>query len=131
MANPFVHLELNTKDLAKAKSFYGEMFGWKFQDMDMGEAGMYSTFKPDSGPGGGMMAIPDAPRRWLVYVGVQDIHAATEQARSLGATITIDSQEIPHVGWFTVLDDPSGCALALFEPKPGGGADPGATAAQA
>ena len=32
MANPFVHLELNTPDLAKAKAFYGALFGWQFQD---------------------------------------------------------------------------------------------------
>ena len=54
MANPFVHLELNASDLKKAKAFYGEMFGWQFQDNDMGPMGIYSTFKPDSGPGGGM-----------------------------------------------------------------------------
>ena len=28
MANPFVHLELNTPDIAKAKAFYGALFGW-------------------------------------------------------------------------------------------------------
>jgi predicted enzyme related to lactoylglutathione lyase len=31
MANPFVHVELNTTDLAKAKGFYGKMFGWKLE----------------------------------------------------------------------------------------------------
>ena len=36
MANPFVHLELNTPDLTKAKEFYSALFGWQFQDMDMG-----------------------------------------------------------------------------------------------
>ena len=51
--NPFVHLELNTPDAAKAKEFYTKMFGWEFADNDMGPAGVYSTFKPASGPGGG------------------------------------------------------------------------------
>ena len=32
MANPFVHIELHTKDVAKAKQFYGQLFGWKLQD---------------------------------------------------------------------------------------------------
>ena len=41
MGNPFVHLELNTTDLAKAKEFYGTLFGWKFEDMDMGPDGIY------------------------------------------------------------------------------------------
>jgi predicted enzyme related to lactoylglutathione lyase len=50
MANPFVHLELNTPDLTKAKTFYGALFGWQFQDNDMGPMGVYSTFKADVGP---------------------------------------------------------------------------------
>lgn len=117
MANPFVHLELNTSDLAKAKQFYGEMFGWLFDDMDTGPHGVYSTFKPDSGPGGGMFSISDAPRGWLAYVGVDDIKAATSKAKSLGAQVFVESQEIPNVGWMTVMNDPTGSRIALFQPK--------------
>jgi predicted enzyme related to lactoylglutathione lyase len=29
MANPFVHVELNTTDVGKAKTFYGKLFDWK------------------------------------------------------------------------------------------------------
>ena len=117
MPNPFVHLELNTPDLAKAKQFYGQLFGWQFEDMDMGPAGTYSTFKVDSGPGGGMTSMPGGNNGWLAYVGVDEIHAATGKARSLGANILFDSHEIPSVGWMSILTDPTGCAIALFQPK--------------
>jgi uncharacterized protein len=117
MANPFVHLELNTPDLSKAQTFFSAMFGWQFQDMDMGPAGIYSTFKPDSGPGGGMMSMPGGNNGWLAYVSVDDIQAATEKARSLGATITMGPQEIPDVGWMTIFKDPTGAVLAIFQPK--------------
>lgn len=119
MANPFVHLELNTPDTAKAKSFYGELFGWKFNDMDMGPGGIYSTFKPDSGPGGGVFSMEGGAPGWMAYVGVDDIKAATAKAKSLGAQVFIDSQEIPNVGWFSVMSDPTGCKIAIFQPKPG------------
>ena len=117
MANPFVHLELNTTDLAKAKSFYGEMFGWQFQDNDMGPMGIYTTFKPDKDPGGGMYSAPNFPGGWLAYVGVDDIKAATAKAKSLGAQIFVESQEIPQVGWMTIMNDPTGSRIALFQPK--------------
>jgi predicted enzyme related to lactoylglutathione lyase len=117
--SPFVHLELNSPDFDQAKSFYKTLFGWEFTDMDMGPAGVYSTFKPADGPGGGLFSMGDAPRGWLAYIGVDDIDAATAHARSLGATIHVDSQEIPHVGWMTVMDDPTGCRVAIFEPMPG------------
>jgi hypothetical protein len=116
MANPFVHLELNTPDLAKAKEFYGKLFGWSFNDMPMPE-GVYSTFKPDSGPGGGAMSMKDAPTGWLAYVGVDDIKAASKKAADLGAQVPINSQEIPNVGWFSVVIDPTGQRIALFQPK--------------
>ena len=35
MANPFVHVELNTTDVAKAKTFYGKLFDWKMEDIPM------------------------------------------------------------------------------------------------
>ena len=117
MANPFVHLELNTPDLKKAQAFYGGMFGWKFDDMDMGPMGIYSTFKADSGPGGGAYSAQDMPGGWLAYVGVDDIKAATAKAKSLGAQIFIDSQEIPNIGWMTIMNDPTGSRIALFQPK--------------
>ncbi len=115
MPQPFVHLELNTPDLAKAKTFYGALFGWQFQDMDMGPAGTYSTFKPDAGPGGGMTSMP-GHHGWLAYVGVEDIHTATDKAASLGAAITVNSQEIPQVGWMSILTDPTGVTIAIFQP---------------
>jgi hypothetical protein len=116
MANPFVHLELSTSDTAKAKEFYTNLFGWTFTDNDMG-AMIYSTFKPDSGPGGGIYSMPGMPTSWMAYVGVDDINAATDKAKSLGATIKNGPMEIPHIGWFSVIADPTGATIALFQPK--------------
>jgi len=116
MPQPFVHLELNTPDLGKAKDFYSKLFGWTFNDMDMGPGGTYSLFKPDSGPGGGMMSMAQAPTTWLAYVAVDDIRAATDKAKSLGATIIRDAQPVPGEGIFSILTDPTGAMIALWQP---------------
>lgn len=117
MSNPFVHLELCTSDTQKAKDFYSKLFGWQFNDNDMGSM-IYSTFKPSSGPGGGVYSMPDMPTAWLAYVGVDDINASTEKAKSLGATVLTGPMEIPNVGWATILKDPTGAPIALFQPHP-------------
>ena len=44
MRNPFVHVELVTTDVAKAKSFYGKLFKWKLEDVDMGDM-IYTLIK--------------------------------------------------------------------------------------
>jgi uncharacterized protein len=117
MANPFVHLELATPDVAKAKEFYTKLFNWTFTDNDMGGGMVYSTFKPDEGPGGGMFSMPGAPTAWLAYVGVDDINTATTKATSLGATVIRGPLEVPGIGWMTILTDPTGAAIALWQPK--------------
>ena len=119
MPNPFVHVELNTTDLAKAKDFYGSLFAWKLEDMDMGPMGTYTTIKVDGGTGGGMMThpMPGQPSFWLSYVNVDDIHAATEKAKSLGAKIVQDVTPVAEMGWFSVIMDPTGAALGLWQTK--------------
>jgi uncharacterized protein len=117
MANPFVHLELSTSDTGKAKEFYTKLFGWTFTDNDMGNGMIYSTFKPDNGPGGGLYSMPGAPTAWLAYVGVDEINAATKKATSLGAKVVLGPQEVPNIGWMTILTDPTGATIALWQPK--------------
>ena len=121
MANPFCHLELDTTDPTKAKAFYSSLFDWKITDMDMGGGMFYSTFKPsDDSPGGGMMQhpMPGAPSSWLAYVLVDDVAAATKKAVSLGAKVAVDKQEVPNMGWFSVIIDPTGASLGLWETNP-------------
>jgi predicted enzyme related to lactoylglutathione lyase len=118
MANAFVHVELNTSDVNKAKAFYGKLFDWKLEDVPMGDSA-YTMINVGSGTGGGMMKhpVPGAPSAWLAYVQVDDIAAATEKARSLGATILKDVTEVMGAGWLSILMDPTGAALGLWKPK--------------
>ena len=118
MANAFVHVELNTTDVDKAKAFYGKLFDWTLEDHPMGDM-TYTLIKVDKGTGGGIMKnpMPGVPSFWLSYVEVDDIAAATKKAKSLGATIVKDVQEIPNTGWFSIISDPTGAALALWKSK--------------
>jgi predicted enzyme related to lactoylglutathione lyase len=117
MANPFVHVELMTTDVAKAKEFYGSLFDWQLEDLPEMD---YTLIKVGEGTGGGMMKTvqPDAPSSWLAYVLVDDAVAATDKARTLGATICKEVTEIPGIGWFSVITDPTGATLALWQMKP-------------
>jgi predicted enzyme related to lactoylglutathione lyase len=119
MGNAFVHIELNTTDLAKAKEFYGQLFDWKLTDTEMGPTGTYVMIDPGDGTGGGMLRhpMPGAPSLWLPYVLVDDLRAATDQAKSLGATIIKDNHEVPDMGALTIFTDPTGATLGLWKPK--------------
>jgi uncharacterized protein len=107
MANPFVHVELQTHDPAKAKGFYKALFSWELQDMP----GMdYTMINVGQGTGGGMMKnpVPGATSHWLSYVQVEDVTALAAKAKSLGATVVTDRTEVPNFGWFSVIKDRRG-----------------------
>jgi predicted enzyme related to lactoylglutathione lyase len=117
MANPFVHVELNTTDLVKAKDFYGKLFDWKLEDLPGGMD--YTLIKAEGGTGGGMMKhpMPGAPSFWLAYILVDDIHVATAKATSLGAQMVKNVTEVPGMGWFSIFLDPTGACFAMWQTK--------------
>ena len=119
MPNPFVHIELNTQDLGKAKSFYSSLFDWKLEDVPKGEAGSYTSIGVGQGTGGGMMQhpMPGEPSMWLPYVEVNDIEATTAKARELGAAVIRECIPVAEIGWLSIFIDPTGAALALWKQK--------------
>ncbi len=119
MANPFVHVELVTTDVAKAKDFYGKLFSWKMEDMPMPEGATYTIINVGEGTGGGLMKnpMPGAPSMWMAYVNVDDVKAATKKAQSLGANVMKDITEVKDMGWFSIITDPTGAMLGLWQGK--------------
>jgi predicted enzyme related to lactoylglutathione lyase len=116
MPNPFVHLELATDDVARAKAFYANLFGWKMTDLPMD----YTIFSAGKGPGGGIFKRPpEAPAGWSVYVGVADAAAALEKAKRLGAIVLKDRTLISaEFGHYAVIRDPTGAVICLHEAAP-------------
>ena len=117
MANPFCYVELNTTDLPTSKNFYSKLFDWQLEEVP--NSGGYNFIKVGTGTGGGMMThpVPGAPSAWLAYVQVDDIKAATAKAKSLGAKVMKDITEVMGFGKMSVLIDPAGAALALWQPN--------------
>ena len=122
MANPFVHVELNSQQPAKSKEFYGKLFDWKFEDLPMHTVSdqPYTTVgvgQNSGGVGGGIMKhpMPNAPTFWLAYVLVDDIRASTDKAKSLGAKVIRDVTEVPGMGWLSIIQDPEGAVLGLWK----------------
>lgn len=120
MANPFVHVELNTADPTKAKAFYSKLFEWQLEDIPNSAVpnGNYTIINVGEGTGGGLMQqVPGGPSGWLSYVGVDDVRAATKKAQSLGGEVMKDVTEVSDMGWFSFIKDPTGAVLGLWQSK--------------
>ncbi len=109
--------ELMTTDVAGAKKFYSDLFGWEFDEMPMEEM-TYSVVKANGDAVGGIMPMPkDAPPMppvWGIYVSVDNVDETTEKATTMGATILMPPRDIPEVGRFAVIKDPQGAFISMI-----------------
>lgn len=110
-----VHLELHTPDLKEAQRFYGQLCGWRAEQIRT-SAGSYLALELGSGLGGGIVECPIRRPLWLPYVEVQNIGDMTDRARLLGATVMLAPREGP-AGWRSVVGSPTAGELALWQSK--------------
>jgi predicted enzyme related to lactoylglutathione lyase len=111
--------ELGTRDTGAAKEFYGAVFGWSFDEQDMGEMGTYTTWKVGEAMVGGMFdiagVVPDeVPAHWLVYFMVEDLDTALEKVTGGGGDVRNGPIEIP-IGRFAVVADQFGAVFAVMQ----------------
>ena len=112
--------ELVTRDLDRAKAFYGEVLNWTIDDVPLGgDHGDYSVVKVDGRGVAGMVAMddgypPEVPSHWLAYFAVDDADDTVRRAEKLGARVTAPPTSVPTVGRFATLSGPHGEAFAVI-----------------
>jgi predicted enzyme related to lactoylglutathione lyase len=111
--------EVHTKDCAAAAKFYESVFGWTHKTDKAGEH-EYWEWKAGDKSVGGMIQIHggEYPPMWLSYVEVASVDPSNQRATGLGAKPIVEPRDIPKVGRFSVLADPTGATFALFKPSP-------------
>jgi predicted enzyme related to lactoylglutathione lyase len=120
MCAPFVWFDLTTTtsgdDGAGVRDFYGQLFGWTIGP-GMGDYQGFAT--EGEQPWAGILPADAASAgRWIPYVVVDDLDAATKQAMALGGSIVRDKTVGP-AGTSIVVTDPGEAAVALFTPAAG------------
>lgn len=110
--------ELGSRDLEAAKKFYAELLGWKLTESNA--AGMqYIEIVAGEEHIGGMYQITpemggDAPSHWLSYVTVDDVDESARRVWELGGKVCVPPTDIPNVGRFCVITDPTGASISLY-----------------
>ncbi len=107
--------ELQTRDLAGARKFYGGLFGWTATGDDHYTEWLVAGA---SRPSGGLIAIDPqwgpVPPNWMPYFAAADVDASAARAKGLGAMVMM-IDDAPGAGRFAVLHDPQGAAFSLFK----------------
>ncbi|MFO1051083.1 MAG: VOC family protein [Planctomycetota bacterium] len=114
----FVWHDLMTKDGARAQQFYCELLGWNVDAVPM-QGFTYRMIHCGPGPIGGIVHEPKVPQSaWLPYLGVSDVDAAAAKVKQLGGSVFVPPTDIPGTGRFTIVLDPTGGYIALYQGKP-------------
>jgi uncharacterized protein len=117
----FSWAELATSDADGAKAFYTRVFGWDYDDLPIGEGQVYSMAKRDGGTVAALFAS-EQPPHWNCYVTVASADDATARAKELGANVVAEPFDVMDVGRSSVIADPQGAMLSLWEARTNPGA---------
>ena len=114
MAGQVVHLEIASGDTAKAREFWGGLFGWQFEQYP-GPSEYHMTRISES-TGAAISAEPGM-RGTRVYFDVDDIKAGASRVKELGGEAG-DAMAVPSMGWFAVCKDAEGNEFGLWQSDP-------------
>jgi len=103
------YIEFPATDVAAAKRFYTEVFGWKFTDYGPD----YTSFE-DGRLAGGFTKKDSAPRGGaLIVIYARDLQATEERVRAAGGVIVKATFSFPGGRRFH-FTDPSGNEMAVW-----------------
>jgi predicted enzyme related to lactoylglutathione lyase len=108
-------VELATRDVPAANTFYQALFGWSVSDDD------YPHLSAGDRQFGGVQdmnvtGVPeDVPPHWLLCFRTAELAAAAQQAEKLGAQTLAGPFHLPGTGHFATLRDPLGAVFALYQ----------------
>jgi uncharacterized protein len=114
----FCWIELQTTDPAAAQRFYGDLFGWTYEELNVPQ-GRYTMGKADGKLVAGLIAQPEpvaragTPPSWLSYVAVDDVQASADAAARLGGQVLLPPRSF-GTGALSMLADPTGALFLLW-----------------
>ena len=110
-------VDLFTSDTDRARSFYGELFGWTSEQAGE-EFGGYINFSKDGHMVAGCMGNDGSsggPDLWSVYLATDDAEATTAAAASHGGQVVVPAMPVGDLGSMAVMVDVGGAAIGTWQ----------------
>ncbi|MDJ0342426.1 VOC family protein [Streptomyces sp. H10-C2] len=104
-------------DLDAGKRFYGELFGWTFQDGDKDYGYYTQAFRGDKNVAA-LAPKPDGrmPTAWNVYFASPDAEATARKIREAGGQLISEPMVVGPFGTMLIAADPGGAVFGVWQP---------------
>jgi hypothetical protein len=112
--------ELATSDTTAAIGFYCGLFGWRSEEMRMGDGPAYTIIRVGERSNGGVRALSPEEERagippyWVPYFAAESLDATFDRCGELGGAKVFGPIEFP-AGRIGALRDPQGATFAIWE----------------
>jgi uncharacterized protein len=114
-----VWFEIPADNVERAKSFYGQLFGWKIEKFPGAAAHDYwhiDTGGPDASPDGGLMKRQDPGQQGITsYINVPSVDQFAAKVQKLGGKICMPKTAVQQMGYFAICQDTENNTFALWE----------------
>jgi hypothetical protein len=124
--NRVVHFEIPAENLARAKTFYAENFGWKLNQLgpEMGDYVIVQTGPTDEKGmpqdkafiNGGLMKRDPSASSPVLVIAVSDADATVEKVKKSGGKLVGEILDIPNVGRYARVQDTEGNVIGVIKP---------------
>ncbi len=122
-----VHFEIHVNDMERAKTFYGEVFGWSFQDWSdyagMPYFGAVTGNENEHGIDGALMqrqsALPEthqALNAFACTIGVENYDLTEAKIIENGGKLAMPKFALPGMAWQGYYIDPEGNTFGIHQP---------------
>jgi predicted enzyme related to lactoylglutathione lyase len=111
--------DVQTPDVAAAKSFYAAVFGWRYEDLPTPDGRSYGQAFVD----GDLVAVvapqppqqQGTPAQWNVYFAADDAKAVAEESPHAGGTVVFGPEEVGDTGVMVFVEPPGGGSTGVWQ----------------
>ena len=117
----FCWIDLTARDMAEAREFYHDLFGWECADLDTQGDPPYAEFLLEGKRVAGLSQMSDEmlnrerPSVWNSYINVDDIESICARAAEYGGRVTMPVMEVLEAGKCALIQDPTGAEVGLWQ----------------
>jgi uncharacterized protein len=115
MPGEIVHFEIPADDTARAREFWGSLFGWQFEAYP--GPSEYHMVRISDTTGAAITNMEPGKRGARIYFDVDEINAGAARVKELGGEAD-EARPVPSMGWFAICKDTEGNEFGLWQNDP-------------